>query len=71
MAYREDMIDTPLEALRRWEASGATWVLRSIDTDGARVDLVSCDGGEVMGQLASADAAFVAYVREDPPGPIS
>lgn len=58
------MSEHPLEALRRWEASGATWVLRALDGDGADVDLVSCDGGQVMGRLVSAEADFVAYVRD-------
>ncbi|MCA0293991.1 MAG: hypothetical protein LCH96_01530 [Actinobacteria bacterium] len=57
------MGENALAALRRWEASGATWELRTLDDAGADVDLVSCDGGEVMGRLVSADADFVADVR--------
>lgn len=53
-----------LAALRRWEASGAGWSVREVDAAGvAVVDLLTCDGGEVVGRLSSADPAFVAYVR--------
>jgi hypothetical protein len=52
----------PLAALLRWEASGATWVVTSVDGPTVSVDLVSCDGGEVMGHLASAEPGFVAHV---------
>jgi hypothetical protein len=51
-----------LEALRRWEQSGASWALRSLDAGVAQVDLISCDGGELMGHLVSSEPDFVAYV---------
>ena len=51
-----------LAVLQRWEASGAVWVLRSSGAGSAVVDLLTCDGGEVMGRLESADPEFVAHV---------
>lgn len=53
-----------LAALQRWEASGAAWVLRDDPGSGELVvDLLTCDGGDVVGRLASADPGFVAHVR--------
>lgn len=54
-----------LDALRRWERSGARWTLRSFDGGVADVDLISCDGGELMGRLVSSEPDFVAYVLDD------
>jgi hypothetical protein len=51
-----------LAALLRWEASGADWVLRELDAGRAVVDLLTCDGGEVMGRLASSEPGFVGHV---------
>jgi hypothetical protein len=51
-----------LASLLRWEASGATWVLRDRTDRWAVVDLLTCDGGEVMGRLASSEPEFVTYV---------
>jgi len=55
-----------LDALRRWERSGASWALRSLDAGVAEVDLISCDGGERMGRLRSREPDFVAYVTDHP-----
>jgi len=52
-----------LPALRRWEAAGAGWALRAVARGRAVVDLLTCDGGDVVGRLASADPAFLDYVR--------
>nr|WP_300150525.1 hypothetical protein [Propionicimonas sp.] len=57
-----------LAALLRWEASGADWVLRELDAGRAIVDLLTCDGGEVTGRLASAEPGFVRYVLIGPGG---
>ena len=53
-----------LAALLRWEAAGGEWVVRSRDDSSAVVDLITCDGGEVMCQLMSSHPEFVAYVRD-------
>jgi hypothetical protein len=52
-----------LAALLRWEASGAAWRLHEDDGTEAVVDLLTCDGGDVVGRLTSADPRFVGYVR--------
>ncbi len=51
-----------LAALLRWEAAGGTWVQRGRSGGALVVDLVTCDGGEVVGELRSPDPAFVAHV---------
>ena len=53
-----------LAALARWEAAGGTWLVRPDAGESTIVDLITCDGGEMMGQLVSSDPDFVAYVRE-------
>jgi hypothetical protein len=47
----------PAAALRRWEASGAVW--RVVGRHGATVTiaLLSCDGGEQVGELRCAEDA--------------
>ncbi len=59
--------ETPdaLAALLRWEAAGASWVrvTRSDGDHSAVVDLITCDGTEVVGRLISSDPEFVAYAR--------
>lgn len=51
-----------LAALLRWEAAGGTWVRRDRSDGAVIVDLVTCDGGEVVGELESPDPGFVAHV---------
>lgn len=53
-----------LEALRRWEAAGATW--RVLGTGPGRLDiaLLSCDAGEQVGRLRSDEPDLRAYVGE-------
>lgn len=57
--------ETPdaLAALRRWESSGATWALRVVGAQAAVVDLITCDGAEIVGRLVSSNPEFVAYVQ--------
>lgn len=57
--------ETPdaLVALLRWEVSGATWTAREASAHSAVVDLITCDGAEVVGRLVSSDPEFVAYVQ--------
>ena len=55
----------------RWKAARWTRVER---TQGGStvVDLITCDGGEVVGRLSSSRPEFVAYVRgglNDAPNP--
>lgn len=66
---RETLADgaDALPALRRWEAAGAGWVLRAVADGRAVVDLLTCDGGDVVGRLASDDPAFLDYVSAAAP----
>lgn len=54
-----------LAALLRWETAGGEWVVRSRNGKFAVVDLISCDGGSVMGHLASSDPDFIDHVRPE------
>ena len=51
-----------LAALLRWEAAGGTWVAHA-QGGSTTVDLITCDGGEVVGHLNSTSPEFVTYVR--------
>lgn len=56
--------DDPLAVLRRWEDAGGTWRV-VLDRPGRlELELLTCDGGEVMGQVVAAPpgAALSAYV---------
>lgn len=56
-----------LDALRRWEASGASWrVLAGPTADPPAVELalLRCDGGEVVGRLHSAEPDLLTYLAQ-------
>lgn len=59
--------------LRRWEDSGATWQVVARGADGLVIALLTCDLGEEVGRLASADPELIGYVgdrvRSDEPPP--
>ena len=50
--------------LERWAASGGHWRVLDRSSDRFTVGLFTCDGGEEMGRLASADPALRAYVGD-------
>lgn len=52
----------PVEVLRRWEASGAVWEVLSESGDELTVALLTCDAGQEMGRVRSADPALWDYV---------
>jgi hypothetical protein len=54
----------PVEVLRRWEASGAVWEVLGQTGDELTVALLTCDAGEEMGRVRSADPALHAYVGD-------
>lgn len=59
-----------LEALRRWEASGATWqVINGAATTEheVEIELLACTGGEVVDLIRSSDADLLSYVRHRNP----
>lgn len=67
-----------VEALRRWEGSGGTWRVAVRTPAWLTVELLTCDGGEVMEHLtAPSGGELDAYVagRGDAddagPGPVS
>jgi hypothetical protein len=62
------MTDDALARLRRWEESGATWrVIVRTDQD-VEIALLTCDAGEEMDRLRSADAELLDYVDRAEPG---
>ena len=66
---------SPVDRLRRWEDSGATWEVLARGAGGVVIALLSCDAGEEMDRLSSADPAVLAYVgdrdRRDDDPPVS
>lgn len=51
-----------LEALRRWEAAGATWRVLGTGPDRLDIALLSCDAGEQVGRMHSDEPDLRAYV---------
>ncbi|HEX4977490.1 MAG TPA: hypothetical protein VFV40_06450 [Nocardioides sp.] len=65
---------SPVEVLRRWEASGAVWEVLADSGQELTVALLTCDAGEEMGRVRSSDQALRAYVgprrrSDDGPAP--
>ena len=58
----DDHAVPPVDRLRRWENSGATWEVLSRGADGITIALLSCDAGEEMDRLSTADPDALAYV---------
>ena len=52
----------PVEVLRRWEASGAVWEVLAESGDELTISLLTCDAGQEMGRVRSADPALHDYV---------
>lgn len=48
---RKSPLVLPPEAVDRWELSGGTWRLARLGEDRATVELLRCDGGEVVERL--------------------
>ena len=53
-----------LAALLRWEATGGTWEVERRRPGWVEVALLTCDGGQEMGRIASSSYDLVAYVAE-------
>lgn len=53
-----------LDALRRWESGGATWRVLARTADQLDVALLTCDAGEQVGRLVSAEPDLLAYIGE-------
>ncbi len=51
-----------LARLRRWEESGATWRVLVRTPDSVEIALLTCDAGEEVDRLRSADRAVLDHV---------
>ncbi|MGA9746934.1 MAG: hypothetical protein WBQ50_05715 [Nocardioides sp.] len=51
-----------LQALLRWERSGAVWRVLGRRADEVTVGLFTCDGGEEMDRLSSSDPVLLRHV---------
>ena len=51
-----------LARLRRWEESGATWRVLVRTPDDVEIALLTCDAGEEVDRLRTADPAVLAHV---------
>jgi hypothetical protein len=62
-----------LGRLRRWEQSGAVWQVVRRAADGVEIALLTCDAGEQVGRVRSAEPDLIAWIgdreRSDEPGP--
>ncbi len=65
--------ESPVARLRRWEDSGAAWRVIARSPDAVVVALLTCDAGEEVDRLHSADPALRTYIgtrdRNDDPAP--
>ena len=41
----------PPEVVQRWQSSGGTWAVSRVGENSAAVELITCDGGEVVDVL--------------------
>lgn len=65
MGDTDAMAETPLGALRDWEAAGAHWRLVQLTDEHAVVELLTCLG-EPAERLESGDAELLAHLRRRP-----
>ncbi len=54
--------DDPVARLTRWADAGGTWQVLTRGGTEITVALLTCDGGEEMGRIVTADAELAAYV---------
>jgi hypothetical protein len=55
-------VNDDLARLRRWEDSGATWRIVVRRTDEVEIALLTCDAGEQVDRIVTADRAVLDYV---------
>lgn len=53
-----------LERLLRWEESGGGWRVAGVGRGHLTLSLVTCDGGEEMGVLSTADPRVLEHVGQ-------
>ena len=63
------MASADLDHLLRWEGAGGTWRVVGMDDRGVQLELLTCGGDEVMGQLRSAEPDLVTYVGREAADP--
>lgn len=61
----QQVSESALEKLERWELHGAVWRLRSIEAGEARVELLTCHG-EPIDELRSRDPELLRYLAKRP-----
>lgn len=59
---RQDSQD--LAALRRWEDGGANWRVLGRSAIGLDIALLTCDAGEQVGRITSAEPDVLSYVGD-------
>jgi hypothetical protein len=55
---------SPIDTLLRWEARGAVWRVTSRTSSQVTVSLLSCDGGEEVDTIVSADPHLFRFTAE-------
>jgi hypothetical protein len=55
-------MDDALARLRRWEESGATWRVVVRTPDDVEIALLTCDAGEEVDRLRTADPAVLEHI---------
>ncbi len=53
-----------MERLERWLEAGGGWRVVAQGRSGVTVALLTCDAGEEMDRIVSADSDFVEYVGD-------
>jgi hypothetical protein len=57
-------VSEDLDALRRWETGGATWQVLAREVGVLDIALLTCDAGEQVGRVRSAEPDVLAYVGD-------
>jgi hypothetical protein len=61
---RRSVVSDAVTDLRRWADSGAIWQVIARTAGGIEVALLTCDAGEEVARLRSADPELLAYVGD-------
>jgi hypothetical protein len=61
-ANEGDRAADPVAALRRWEESGAVWRVEQRACGTVTIALLTCDGGEQVGQVRCAEDAVEDFL---------